>query len=357
MRSFLSTFVLAAITSSSVFAAPSPLGHTTTSGDNFHYSTGHHGRGVVNADVSPKVYTPPVSLASAAQSQDQHRRYFGDVVNGDALASVKNVANTGVANANQSQNQRRGDFGDINADVISQITKSANVGVAQAGQSQARTIPGYDAVDNVVGLNVDPEVKPGDVDIVKAYQTQNQRRVSGVGKKRTDDPSQLGSYQTSVATVFVEVQGKVKPVCDQLVAAVHVGITVDVVLPIINELKADLNEALAAIQCIAANPGAGVFYYGGKYLALQEVVALIVTLFATVITALNLALHAVGTVEAQFLVPLFIEVGVLLGKVVCATFAINGGIQALIAAQLVYLHDTLVYLSLTSVCASIGIKF
>lgn len=63
-----------------------------------------------------------------------------------------------------------------------------------------------------------------------------------------------------------------------LVAAIRVGITVEVVVPILKQITVILGQAVHCIQEIIINPKGSVLFYAGRILALHEVAEILATL-------------------------------------------------------------------------------
>jgi len=199
-----------------------------------------------------------------------------------------------------------------------------------------------------------------DVDAyVKAELEVDGARRRDLGKKRTDVPA-TSVPATSIPAIIIDATAKIGPISEEIYASIRVGVSVDVIVPLLHKIEGVLQEALVAIRFIAANPQEGVFFYAGRVLPLHEVATLVAALFRTVITLLAAVLAAVATLQSeviQVITPILILVGSLVGEVVLAVFVISAELQSIIFPLISDLKDTLFHLSLASVAEHLGIAY
>lgn len=165
-------------------------------------------------------------------------------------------------------------------------------------------------------------------------------------------------------------------------ANIDVGVSVEIVHPIFDELKIELQYLFGGLQTISTNPGhdgsdAEGMYYAGRIVPLSEVAIavaslfkvsnfsyflLLVTLYAyhppqTIITTLGAVLVGARAAERSIIQGLITQVAVQLAQVLSAVFAVNVRLQALAVPLFTSVKDTILYLNLASVFEHFGIQY
>ncbi|GLB41233.1 hypothetical protein LshimejAT787_0904480 [Lyophyllum shimeji] len=132
----------------------------------------------------------------------------------------------------------------------------------------------------------------------------------------------------SLPEILVDCQSKLSAVSDKLTAAIGVKaiIEVEVVLPIIAEVKVIVFNALGCVQAIVNHPREFVLGLAGKVLSIPEVAKLLVTVLALLCTILTTALRVVGAASAHLVAPAIHGVGAVVYELLSCIFALVAGL-------------------------------
>ncbi|GLB41227.1 hypothetical protein LshimejAT787_0904420 [Lyophyllum shimeji] len=155
---------------------------------------------------------------------------------------------------------------------------------------------------------------------------------NGVNVPNTPAPLRRDGQLQSLPEILNDLQAKLTTVSDKLTTVVGVKAVVDVqvVLPIIEEVKGIVFTAVGSVQAIANHPQDFVLALQGKVLSVPEVAHLLCTVMTILATILASAGRVVGAASAQAVAPAVAGVGAVVFELLSAIFALVAGLLAVV---------------------------
>ncbi|ESK92537.1 hypothetical protein Moror_4413 [Moniliophthora roreri MCA 2997] len=165
--------------------------------------------------------------------------------------------------------------------------------------------------------------------------------------------------EKTVPVILTDVTVEITAVIAPLTFITQQNATVEVIVPILEDVKGILSGAIADIKVVVGGAGGlvgGLLTLVGKVLSVVDLACLIAALLKVVFTALGAVLKVVAAADKDVIKPLLIEVAKLVAELLKIILPLVGG---LLAALLPLVADVLVVvdvLGVASVFAAIGLK-
>ncbi|KAF8634037.1 hypothetical protein AX17_004302 [Amanita inopinata Kibby_2008] len=305
-------------------------------------------RGVADANIVNAVAGAATTIESTVsannilnhqvtQTQSDRRGVDADSLNNHAAVAKTVLSSVHTEDAvNQKLTQR--DVVDVDGvkaivDVITGVP--SNVGLNNIGNSGVHQSTRRDG--NVVNTG---DVKASPENEVNAANVANQL-LRDRGEQRT------------LPVIILEACARLVPISNRIntLIAGNIEVKVDLIVPILEEIKAILTTTTADIKFLISHPIQGALVFEGRVLTTVEFGHIVASFIYLVFTSLTVAVYAVGNAKVYVIAPVLGQIGVLVAGILASVFALVGGLLEVVTPLIQDIVPTILGFKFAEVCA------